>query len=432
VDWLYTQAIETKGMKISSNVPLTTKASLDDASVSFQFNAKSSGEADLYSPSYNAGDFVEVSEAAEKFPHGGKEGFLKFLIKLSSITPEESLRHDEGLNKIWARFQSMFLVFQGLSYYEPIFRTYCYRVLSQLHADGIRYADVRIAFLLNQRPRNEGEIKDYPHQMAILQDEIEKFKNSEEGKGFWGVRVIWTALRFQAQEEIMENMKQCVEIKKQFPELIAGYDVVGQEENGRTLHSMMPELLWFKQYCKSQSVDIPFFFHAGEVEGDGDQHDENLFDAILLGTKRIGHGFSMFKHPHLMEVLKKNKICLEVCPVSNEVLRLTTNIMSHPLPSFMAHGVPVSLSNDDPGLLGQGTAGMSHDFWQVLHAFENTGLEGMGDVAETSILYAAFDGEEIGVVTPGGLREKYMKEWRGEWELFCEWVVKEYEDVLKH
>lgn len=37
-------------------------------------------------------------------------------------------------------------------------------------------------------------------------------------------------------------------------------------------------------------LDIPFLFHAGETLGDGSPEDQNLYDAILLGTKRIGHG----------------------------------------------------------------------------------------------------------------------------------------------
>lgn len=39
-----------------------------------------------------------------------------------------------------------------------------------------------------------------------------------------------------------------------------------------------------------QHPDIPFIFHAGETLGDGSAADMNLYDAILLGTKRIGHG----------------------------------------------------------------------------------------------------------------------------------------------
>lgn len=48
--------------------------------------------------------------------------------------------------------------------------------------------------------------------------------------------------------------------------------------------------------------------------------DENLYDAMLLGTKRIGHGFSLVKHPKLMAMCRERGVALEVCPISNEIL----------------------------------------------------------------------------------------------------------------
>ena len=49
-------------------------------------------------------------------------------------------------------------------------------------------------------------------------------------------------------------------------------------------------LLRFRERQTELDLDIPFIFHAGETLGDGTQADDNLYDAILLGTKRIGHG----------------------------------------------------------------------------------------------------------------------------------------------
>ena len=173
------------------------------------------------------------------------------------------------------------------------------------------------------------------------------------------------------------DMKNCIQGKKLYPDVVCGYDLVGPEDDGRTLHDLTPELIWFQEECAREGVEIPFFFHAGECLGDGDETDQNLFDAILFGTRRIGHGFSLYKHPLLIDMVKEKQILVESCPISNEVLRYTASIMSHPLPALLSRGVASSLSNDDPAIMGQGTSGMTHDFWQALQGWDNLGLAGL-------------------------------------------------------
>ena len=70
----------------------------------------------------------------------------------------------------------------------------------------------------------------------------------------------------------------------------AGFDLVGNENTLRPLLYYIEPLMNFRQRCEELSLDIPFIFHAGETLGDGTEADDNLYDAILLGTKRIGHG----------------------------------------------------------------------------------------------------------------------------------------------
>jgi adenosine deaminase CECR1 len=118
-------------------------------------------------------------------------------------------------------------------------------------------------------------------------------------------------------------MDNCILAKTLYPKLVSGYDLVGQEDLGRTLHSLTPEILYFKEQCASQGVNIPFFFHAGECLGSGSPTDHNLFDAILFGTRRLGHAFSLHKHPTLIDMVKEKQILVESCPISNEVLRYT-------------------------------------------------------------------------------------------------------------
>lgn len=268
----------------------------------------------------------------------------------------------------------------------------------------------------------------------VIEEEIAHFKASPEGKGFWGLTTIWTSLRWWQTRELVENMDHCITTKMQFPDLIAGYDVVGPEDNGRPLADLLPELFWFRKQCAQEGVNIPFFFHAGETLGDGSSTDNNLFDAILLGTRRIGHGFSLYKHPLLIDMIKDKRILIESCPISNEVLRLCGSVLAHPLPALLARGVPCSLSNDDPAMLGQSTTGMSHDFWQALQGWGNLGLAGLGSLAENSVRWAAFEDQEQGPWMEGvkqaslgnGVKAKRLQEWEVEWETFCLWIVTEY------
>jgi adenosine deaminase CECR1 len=69
-----------------------------------------------------------------------------------------------------------------------------------------------------------------------------------------------------------------------------GFDLVGAEDSLKPLIYYAEHLLRFRQRQKKEGVNIPFIFHAGETLGDGTEADLNLYDAILLGTKRIGHG----------------------------------------------------------------------------------------------------------------------------------------------
>lgn len=200
----------------------------------------------------------------------------------------------------------------------------------------------------------------YSHMFTVIQEEIDRFKAAPEGKGFWGLRMIWTSLRMWDTKTIVQSMDHAITTKVEFPTLLAGYDLVGQEDAGRPLRDLLPELFWFRKQVADEmggeagGVDsMPFFFHAGETLGDGTATDNNLFDAVLLGTRRIGHGFSLYKHPLLVDLVREKRILVESCPISNEVLRLCGSITSHPLPALIARGLPCSLNNDDPAMLGQ-------------------------------------------------------------------------------
>lgn len=221
-------------------------------------------------------------------------------------------------------------------------------------------------------------------------DEVrQEMKEKGRGDEFFGSKIIYTTMRRSDVKEIEWSLKDCIELKKAFPDVIAGYDLVGPEDHGHPLIDFIEPLLRFKDMQKEAGVDIPFIFHAGECLGDGNETDSNLYDAILLGTKRIGHGFSIVKHPHLMDLCKERNITLEMCPISNEVLRLTSTMPMHSIGTLLNHGVPVTINSDDPAIWG--STGISHDYYQVMISSEVSGLMTLYEMAKRSIEVSFLD-----------------------------------------
>lgn len=394
--WVFNQAISTPGMVISATVPLDSISARQSIMINIQHSSTvGSSHSSIWTPKYVPNTFVSLANAADTFPDGGHPGFVAWMKDRCSITQTESIQHHLGVDDVWRKLTAGFIMLGSILYYEPILRAFVRQLFLTLIEDGVRWVEMRAVlispFTLEGRDVPESNSMDLAR---VLNEIIEDFMASDEGKGFWGARMIWTAMRHRPTVNIIDgnltgsqmtqtltnpllDMNQCIEVKKRYPHLIAGYDVVGQEDLGRTLHSLTPELLYFLAASSASNLTIPFFFHAGECLGDGDATDNNLFDAILFGSRRLGHAFSLYKHPLLVDMVKEKKILIESCPISNEVLRYTASIMSHPLPALLSRGVKAALSNDDPALLGQGTSGLTHDFWQALQGWENLGLAGL-------------------------------------------------------
>lgn len=434
-DFLLSTMMDTPGMHIMADMPLTSPQALTTCPVAFRFRKNDMTDGNLWSPDYRPGTLVRVTKAAETFPDGGREGFFKWMYSRCTISRTDAIAQHHGVDEIWVKFYRCFRFVNSMLHYEPIFRRFLRRLMTLLKTDGVNYVEMRFSWLLDYyRQDSETPESDYTAMMDVLDEEVKAFQASEEGKGFWGMRIIWAPVRLNTTRFIMESMDHCITTKLTHPHLIAGFDLVGQEDAGRPLRDMLPELFWFRKQCAEEGVEIPFFFHAGECLGSGSETDHNLYDAVLLGTRRIGHGFSLYKHPLLIDLVKDKRILIESCPISNEVLRLCGSVMSHPLPALLARGVACCLCNDDPAMLGQDTAGSTHDFWQALQGWENLGLAGLGSLAENSIRWSAFEDQaadewskDVKEASVGsGLKAERLKEWAVEWEKFCLWIVTEF------
>lgn len=155
---------------------------------------------------------------------------------------------------------------------------------------------------------------------------------------FLGMKVILAIARNSDNFSVEVKMQRFVELQQKYPDFLVGFDLVGQEDLGRPLKSYAEKL-------KDISQKGRFFFHAGETNWFNAAADENLVDAILMNTKRVGHGFSLFRHPVLWAAFKEKDIAIEINPISNQVLHLVQDLRNHPASFYISENIPIVVSS---------------------------------------------------------------------------------------
>lgn len=201
-----------------------------------------------------------------------------------------------------------------------------------------------------------------------------------------GLRVQWIfdAVRQFGAEKAMDVARIAAEMKS---EGVAAFGMGGDEES-------LPAADFRRAYEYAADEGLHRLAHAGEMGG-----PEAVRDAIeILGAERIGHGIASIRDDKLMEMLAEREIPLEICPQSNvrtgALARLLgvaeARMEEHPLRDFIARGVPVTLSTDDPAM-----------FHTSLDESYRAAVEEMGlsaaeavDLAEASFRYAFLRDDE--------------------------------------
>lgn len=98
---------------------------------------------------------------------------------------------------------------------------------------------------------------------------------------------------------------------------------------------------------RAREAGLGVTVHAGESSG-----PEGVAAALEeTGACRIDHGVRAVEDPALLERLRRQRIPLNVCFTSNVLGGLYTP-QDHPLRALYDFGIPVTLSTDDPQLLG--------------------------------------------------------------------------------
>jgi adenosine deaminase len=119
-----------------------------------------------------------------------------------------------------------------------------------------------------------------------------------------------------------------------------GFDIAGDER------AVAADPRFAPVFRRARRDGLACVAHAGEAAG-----PESVAGALdLYGATRIGHGTRSVEDPALLARLAREGIPLEVCPTSNVKLNVVRSVAVHPIGRFLAAGVPVAISSDDPAL----------------------------------------------------------------------------------
>ena len=122
---------------------------------------------------------------------------------------------------------------------------------------------------------------------------------------------------------------------------IAAMDIAGDE-------AAWPAELFAEHFRRGRDLGWHITAHAGEAVG-----PESIWAALQqLGATRIGHGLRAIEDPALMDTLAERGIGVEVSLTSNVQISAVAEYASHPIATYAAHGMRVTLNTDDPAVSG--------------------------------------------------------------------------------
>jgi adenosine deaminase/aminodeoxyfutalosine deaminase len=198
------------------------------------------------------------------------------------------------------------------------------RLLERLAAQNVRYAEIIIAAgVVLWKKQEFGPVFDAIHDAAHgspvevrwILDAVRQF----------GVEPAWEVARLAAARQDRG---------------VVAIGIGGSEERGPAE--------WFKDvFAFAKSAGLHLTAHAGESGG-----PESVWEALVLGAERIGHGIAAVRDPELLRHLRDRDIPLEISITSNLVTGVVARLEDHPIRALYDAGVPIVLNTDDPAMFG--------------------------------------------------------------------------------
>src|SRR6202522_4188144 len=186
-----------------------------------------------------------------------------------------------------------------------------WRMIEHLAEQGIVYAEVYISVGVIYMWRNF-DPRCFEPIFTALKRARERAQRELGLSLYW----IFDAARHFTVEEADRVFRKAVEMRAHYPSIVA-IGLGGDER--RTGSEPFRHL-----FARAKSAGLRLTNHAGETTG-----PEAIWEALAIGSERIGHALSASLDDHLLQDLKVRRTALELNPTSNVRTRVCASFASH-------------------------------------------------------------------------------------------------------
>ncbi len=213
-----------------------------------------------------------------------------------------------------------------------------WRMIQALAAQGVVHAEVYISVGVVYLWRNHD-----PKCFEPIFEGLERAR--ERGQRELGLSLYWIfdAVRHFTVDEAERVFRKAAALRANYPSII-GIGLGGDERVARSEP-------FRKLYAQARRAGLRLTNHAGETTG-----PEAIWEALAIGSERIGHALSAIDDPELLQELRARRAPLELNPTSNVRTGVCPSFAAHPLRRYFDAGLLVTLNSDDPAFFGSNVA----------------------------------------------------------------------------
>jgi aminodeoxyfutalosine deaminase len=213
-----------------------------------------------------------------------------------------------------------------------------WRMMEHLARQGVVHAEVYIAVGVIYMGRN--------HDPAAFEPIFSALERARErGQRELGLSLYWIfdAVRHFTVGEAERVFLKAIELRPRYPSII-GIGLGGDERQAGSAP-------FAEFYAQAAKAGLRLTNHAGETTG-----PEAIWEALSIGSERIGHALSALQDSALVQELKAREVPLELNPTSNVRTGVCSSFAAHPLRRYFDAGLLVTLNSDDPAFFGSDVA----------------------------------------------------------------------------